>query len=159
MTKECTKIRKTDLPDYVSRNDRIIAEGIIDSSVVHICLMVAAIAGLLVAVLVLSHVRFSVFASFCLLAFILSTVGMYIGYGASHEKIQVTKTYVFVRNIFGKEIYLRTDSITAVGLSSFGTVYVLSDACKMNCMFVKNREEVVFEIRKLVEGNENESED
>lgn len=151
MTKECTKIRKTDLPDYVSRNDRIIAEGIIDSSVVHICLMVAAIAGLLVAILVLSHVRFSVFASFCLLAFILSTVGMYIGYGASHEKIQVTETSVLVRNIFGNEMFLQTQSITAVGISAFNTIHVLSDSCKISCMFVKNGREVVDEIRKLVE--------
>ena len=126
---------------------------IIDSSVVHIGMIVAAMAALLAAILVLPHVRFSIFATLCLLAFFIATIGMFVGFGANAEIIRVAKTYVLVRNIFGKEVYICTDSITAVGVSAFKTVHVFSNSCKMKCMFVKNSDEIVAEIRKLVESD------
>lgn len=149
MTKD-SEMREKDVPVEVSGNCRIIAEGVIESSAVHISLIIASVVSFLVAVLVLPHVRFSIFAAFCLLAFLFATAGLLIGVGANNERIIVTETSVLVKNIFGKELYLCTDSITAVGISAFNTVHVLSDACKMKCMFVKNGREIVFAIRTLI---------
>ena len=152
MTKDA-EIRKMDVPVEVPKDDKIIAEGIIEPSAVHIGMTIASIAALIAAVLVLSHVRFSIFATLCLLAFIIATIGMFLGLGANGEIIRVTKTHVLVKNVFGKEAFIHAKSVTAVGVSALNTIHVMSDACKMKCMFVQNSDEIVSEIRKLIEEN------
>lgn len=157
MSRECLGKRKDNVPVPDLRDgQKIIAEGIIESSAVHISLVIASVVSLAAAILMLTHVRFGIFASLCLLSFVFATAGLLIGFGASKERITVTEKYVLVRDIFGKELYLNTDSVTAVGASCLNTVHVLSDACKMKCMFVKNNEEIVAEIRRLIEEKKNE---
>ena len=113
-------------------------------------LLVLSVLAVVGAVLALPHVRFMYFALICAVGFAIATIGLFVGNGVGKESIEVSRKIIHGTTIFGSDMYLPTDEISAVGVTAFGGVVVTTANYKLRCYFVKNRREILDEILKII---------
>ena len=113
-------------------------------------LLALSVACIVAAVIILPYVRYMYFALVCFAAFVIATVGIFIGKGTEKQRLDVTENMIYARTVFGSEMYLPVEEITAVVSGRFGGVVVTTCNYKFHGYFVKNRNKVVEEIYKAV---------
>lgn len=113
-------------------------------------LLILSILVVVGAVFALAYVRFVYFALMCFFAFVIASLGLFVGRGAEKEVIEVSEKFVHGKTIFGSDMYLPSDEITAVGKTAFGGVIVTTSNFRLRGYFVKNRQEILDEIIKII---------
>lgn len=116
-----------------------------------ITLWVLALICLAASLQALSLVKPKICLALCVTAFVLSVFGTLVGICAMKTKLAVKQDHVFCEKVFGRCYYLPLDSITGIKTGVFNSICVTSASFKIRCFFVKNRQEILEELKKSFE--------
>ena len=114
-------------------------------------LWVLALLNIITVLRFITVLKWEVCIMFCVIALTLSVLGFMVGMRPLKAKLEVDGEYVFYKTVFGRQKYLPLNSVTAVGTSFFNTVYVVSPSCKIKCMLVRNKDEIVEAVKNGIE--------
>ena len=114
-----------------------------NSKGVWITLWILAVLNIITVLRFITVLKWEVCIMFCAIAFTLSVIGLMIGLRPAKARLEVNESCVFHKTVFGRQKHIPLNRITAVGTGFFNTVYVASPSCKIRCMLVKNKKEIV----------------
>lgn len=121
-----------------------------NSKGVWITLWILALLNIITVLRFITVLKWEVCIMFCVIAFVLSLSGLLIGIRPLKAKLEADENYVFYKTVFGKQIHIPINCITAVGTGCFNIVYIASSSCKIKCALVKNKKEFVDTLLSLM---------